>query len=1049
MRWWVGVARCVVVAATVPLALGACGSPSEKQDRETEAVRQTSPLEILQASSHFGGLLSSKVKLTTRGDRVELTPGSRSGETLIASASTAASGTLYLTRPSDESTWLAIRPLAVEATPGVVEQNAIVFASASEDADRALLFHLNRVEEFRVLRSPSASTALTLELTVAPGMAARARSGVVEVLGRDGRVAFRTLPAVAVDPAGKRRSLAVALRSDAGVPTATWTLDPTGLDYPIVVDPAWVSGPGFPAQALTALNSIWLKDSGTTNGDVAVIDISPGPVLADDAETVVGQHVTLNGSLQSNRVRIKVGGQITGDVSTNDLVNNGTIAGSTISPLILPLGITTPAIPTITPSTTAITLEQSEDLTLPAGAYGDVKLKAGMNADRTVLSLSGTYHFQSLNLGDKSRVECTAPCSILVKDRLEPGQDAFLGPSTGSGLDASNVEVIVTGINGASGNLGGTPRAAAIGFDNEVVARIFVPNGTLWLKQGTNATGTFVARDLLIGEHVQITKDIPQACNPDDNNACTQDSCDPITGLPVHDPLPAGTSCSNGNACDGAEACDGLGACTPGTPPSTDDGNACTTDSCDPIAGVSHTPDPGAACEDGDACTSSDTCDAAGTCQPGTPVQVDDGEVCTTDTCDSVTGVSHTPTPGAACDDANACTTGDSCDATGTCQPGAPVSTDDGNDCTSDACDPVAGITHTPVPGASCDDGDQCTAGDTCDAAASCVPGAPVAVDDSNECTIDACDPVAGVTHTPNPGAACDDGNVCSSGDACDATGTCQPGTPVSTDDGDDCTTDSCDPVAGITHTPAPGAPCDDGDQCTAGDTCDAAASCVPGTPVTVDDSNECTIDACDPTTGVSHTPNTGASCSDNDACTTGDTCSAAGVCQPGAPVPSDDGNPCTVDLCDTTTGDITHPPQAIGVPCTLDLCTTGATCDGAGTCAGGTPGIRRRRRSLHHRHLQPRDRPRPLWLLRSRPHRLHDDPRLDELALHRTECSAARRAAGNHRREASSGDSRPGARPSRSAHSRSLHHGARSSRARFHDHPRRRNVRHGGERRR
>src|SRR5690606_37855740 len=39
-------------------------------------------------------------------------------------------------------------------------------------------------------------------------------------------------------------------------------------------------------------------------------------------------------------------------------------------------------------------------------------------------------------------------------------------------------------------------------------------------------------------------------------------------------------------------------------------------------------------------------------------------------------------------------------------------------------------------------------------------------IDDNNECTADSCDPVFGVTHTPLPsGTSCSDGNACNGGE--------------------------------------------------------------------------------------------------------------------------------------------------------------------------------------------------------------------------------------------------------------------------------------------
>src|SRR5207245_2006933 len=72
------------------------------------------------------------------------------------------------------------------------------------------------------------------------------------------------------------------------------------------------------------------------------------------------------------------------------------------------------------------------------------------------------------------------------------------------------------------------------------------------------------------------------------------------------------------------------------------------------------------------------------------------------------------------CDDGNACTS-DTCDpSTGTCGH-APIVCDDANPCTTDTCDPAIGCVFDPLSaGTSCDDGNACTAGDVCDDAARC-----------------------------------------------------------------------------------------------------------------------------------------------------------------------------------------------------------------------------------------------------------------------------------------------------------------------------------------
>ena len=213
---------------------------------------------------------------------------------------------------------------------------------------------------------------------------------------------------------------------------------------------------------------------------------------------------------------------------------------------------------------------------------------------------------------------------------------------------------------------------------------------------------------------------------------------------------------------------------------------------------MQHTPvADGTSCADDDVCNGDEVC-AAGACQPGTALNVDDGNNCTSDGCDPITGVQHTPVAdGTSCADDDVCNGDEVCGA-GVCQPGTPVNTDDGNNCTSDSCDPVNGVQHTAVAdGTSCADNDVCNGNEVC-AAGACQPGTAPNVDDGNNCTSDGCDPITGVQHTPvADGTSCADDDVCNGDEVC-AAGACQPGTPIDTDDGNTCTSDSCDPVNGV-----------------------------------------------------------------------------------------------------------------------------------------------------------------------------------------------------------------------------------------------------------
>ncbi len=137
------------------------------------------------------------------------------------------------------------------------------------------------------------------------------------------------------------------------------------------------------------------------------------------------------------------------------------------------------------------------------------------------------------------------------------------------------------------------------------------------------------------------------------------------------------------------------GGCTSQTVSSCDDGDACTTDACDPKKGCVAA---GLTCEDGSACTKPGACKAGVCTNPD--VDCDDGKVCTDDSCQTDTGCSHVANTGT-CVDGDACTQSERCKDT-VCHK-TPVQCGDGVACTDDACDPKTGCTHKALAkGASC-----------------------------------------------------------------------------------------------------------------------------------------------------------------------------------------------------------------------------------------------------------------------------------------------------------------------------------------------------------
>lgn len=265
----------------------------------------------------------------------------------------------------------------------------------------------------------------------------------------------------------------------------------------------------------------------------------------------------------------------------------------------------------------------------------------------------------------------------------------------------------------------------------------------------------------------------------DDGKACTTDSCDPVLGC-ANPPLPAGTSCDDGNVCNGTEACNAVGACVTVMPGMCDDGNPCTADSCDPVGGCMHTNLPmGTSCDaDGDPCNGGATCNAVGVCTTVAAPTCDDNNPCTQDMC--TPGVGCTATPLAAntpCGDGDACNGDELCNSVGACQSGTPLDCDDSDPCTQDTCDPIMGCDNPPAAmGTPCKDADACNGDESCDGAGTCVAGTAPGCDDQNDCTADACDAALGCTSTPvAAGTACSADPSCT-GQTCDGSGVCGGG---------------------------------------------------------------------------------------------------------------------------------------------------------------------------------------------------------------------------------------------------------------------------------
>lgn len=292
--------------------------------------------------------------------------------------------------------------------------------------------------------------------------------------------------------------------------------------------------------------------------------------------------------------------------------------------------------------------------------------------------------------------------------------------------------------------------------------------------------------------------------NCDDGNPCTIDKCDGRGGC-IH--MPGDGACDDGRACTENDSCTS-GRCA-GEPVRCSDENPCTDDRCDETLGCVSENNT-SACDDGDACTLDDRCEE-GVCTAGAGRSCEDGNPCTDDICDVDVGCVYVLNDDP-CDDLDACTRGEYC-VFGVCGGGVPVDCEDGNLCTDDSCDPLQGCVNNPNRNL-CDDKNACTEGDICQSGV-CVGGDPIECDDENICTDDSCIPASGCVFVNNA-EPCDDGNACSFGDVCEG-GICVA-TPLECNDSNLCTDDLCGEDGCEYAYNSSG--CDDQNPCTSNDRC-------------------------------------------------------------------------------------------------------------------------------------------------------------------------------------------------------------------------------------
>jgi hypothetical protein len=290
-----------------------------------------------------------------------------------------------------------------------------------------------------------------------------------------------------------------------------------------------------------ATNSAWIRNNATVfGGNIGAPDPSEGPWLSGKVELDIGENVVLESDVKIMGHRVALSSSsVVNDVYYEEALTD---PGATIRGVVChPFDIVSedclapsewewhpPALPPICPdgdkkhyltvSSDVETVLPDSSMPLPTDTcveidtdsdairYHNVYLEPGARLRLT----GGVYHFMNLYVGSNARVLCDDYTEIRIQERLQPGSKSIIGISsegTSKGLSAGDVVIYVHGQNGKKGLLNSVPEAAVIGEGSTVKANIYVPNGTLRIKEGCDITGSFIAEDVAIGQKAKVYLD--------------------------------------------------------------------------------------------------------------------------------------------------------------------------------------------------------------------------------------------------------------------------------------------------------------------------------------------------------------------------------------------------------------------------------------------------------------------------------------------------------------------------------------------------------------
>ena len=682
-------------------------------------------------------------------------------------------------------------------------------------------------------------------------------------------------------------------------------------------------------QAICSCTTVGASAALTTDGFNSTLgppDGGLGGGVGSDQNENWTQHVTIGGNLQTPgnlsstatslvRGNLLLGG--TASVSATLTVDGNASVVKTLPSKVVVEGTTTKVSSVAAPCDCTNIIPVASIVSSHSSSNDNATIGLSANAATGSSSVRidlpcGNYYLSQINMTAPLTIWAHGHTALYIGGNVNASQTLTFGLDSSATLDifiAGNVATSNTFTLGSTSypaqcrtymagssldmtggsTIGCNLYAPSVVFDTTATTTVY---GSLFVDSFTASAATTVHYDQAIQS---ASNECCSAQTCDDGNPCTTDSCNG-DGTCNHSPVANGTTCPNGsNKCEQTYTCQ-AGVCTGSNPVTCTAEDQChVAGTCDPTTGACSNPaaSDGTSCNDSDACTQTDTC-RAGVCTGSNQIT---------------------------------CTAQDQCHAAGT-------------------CNPATGTCSNPTSpnGTTCNDGNACDLNDTCQSGV-CTAGGHVTCAATDQChTGGTCNPSSGLcSNPPAPnGTTCSDGNACDLSDTCQA-GVCTAGSHVTCAASDQChAAGTCNPATGQCSNPAApnGTACGDGNACDLNDTCQSGV-CTAGSHVTCAASDQCHVaGTCNPSTGQCSNPTAanGTACNDGNACDLNDTCQS-GVCAAGSHVTCTASDQCHVaGTCNPSTGQCSNPSAADGTSCNDgNACTQADACQ-SGACTGANP---------------------------------------------------------------------------------------------------------------